>query len=111
MDDPPPDLPALAPEGLDAEEAKLLIRLATLGTGPMEIGEAMELWPDCKKAQGWQVLTAYFHAAAEIDPQAERGKAIARIQFLYAQSCKIQDWKTALACQRELTKLLDRYEQ
>jgi hypothetical protein len=44
--------------------------------------------------------------AAEYHPDEELGRAITRLNDLYARSLKIQDTKTALAVQRELNRLL-----
>ena len=44
--------------------------------------------------------------AANIDPQAEAGKAIARLNHLYQEAIKCQDHKTALSIQKEINKLL-----
>jgi hypothetical protein len=44
--------------------------------------------------------------AANIDPQAEAGKAIARLNHLYQEAIKCQDHKTALSIQKEINKML-----
>lgn len=44
--------------------------------------------------------------AGEIDTEVELGKAIARMNHLYMNSEKVQDFKTALAIQKEINKLL-----
>ena len=45
--------------------------------------------------------------AGAIDTEAELGKAIARLTWLYMQASKVQDFKTALAIQKEITKTLE----
>lgn len=45
--------------------------------------------------------------AAQYHPDEELGRAITRLNDLYARSLKIQDTKTALSVQRELDRLLD----
>jgi hypothetical protein len=45
-------------------------------------------------------------AAAVVDAEFERGRAVLRLQTLYARSMGIQDYKTCLAIQKELNALL-----
>jgi len=45
-------------------------------------------------------------AAAVVDAEFERGRAVLRLQTLYARSMGIQDYKTCLAVQKELNTLL-----
>jgi hypothetical protein len=55
------------------------------------------------------ITTAEEELAAEalkIDPETEFGKAIARLNHLYMSAQKVQDFKTALAIQKEINKLL-----
>ncbi len=44
--------------------------------------------------------------AGAIDTDAELGKAIARLNHLYMNATKVQDFKTALAIQKEINKVL-----
>lgn len=44
--------------------------------------------------------------ASELDTEIELGKAIARLNHLYQQTVKVQDFKTALSIQKEINKLL-----
>jgi hypothetical protein len=44
--------------------------------------------------------------AGEINTETELGKAIARLNHLYMESVKVQDFKTALAIQKEVDKIL-----
>lgn len=44
--------------------------------------------------------------AGAIDTEAELGKALARLNYLYMNSSKVQDFKTALAIQKEINKVL-----
>jgi hypothetical protein len=44
--------------------------------------------------------------AGKIDTEAELGKALARYNYLYMNAAKVQDFKTALAIQKEITKVL-----
>ncbi len=45
-------------------------------------------------------------AASEVDRDAARGQALIRLADLYERSLKVQDCKSALACQKEIDKLL-----
>ena len=47
--------------------------------------------------------------AASFDTEEQAGQAIFRLNDLYERSLKVQDCKTALSCQKELTKLQDLY--
>jgi hypothetical protein len=93
-------------EPISHDEAKHLIRLATVGTSSIDIGSTMADWPADKQTAGWRILASFFRAAAEIDPQAETGKALARYEFFLQQAVKIQDWKTGLAAQREIDRIV-----
>ena len=44
--------------------------------------------------------------AGAIDTEAELGKALARLNHLYMNATKVQDFKTALAIQKEINKVL-----
>jgi hypothetical protein len=44
--------------------------------------------------------------AGAIDTEAELGKSIARLNFLFMKANKVQDFKTALAIQKEINKVL-----
>lgn len=44
--------------------------------------------------------------AAELDAEIELGKAVARLNHLYQQTIKVQDFKTALQIQKEINKVL-----
>ncbi len=44
--------------------------------------------------------------AGAIDTEAELGKALARLNHLYMNANKVQDFKTALAIQKEINKVL-----
>ncbi len=44
--------------------------------------------------------------AGAIDTEAELGKALARLNHLYMNSAKVQDFKTDLAIQKEINKVL-----
>lgn len=52
----------------------------------------------------------FFKEAAEFNPQAERGKAYARLNLLFCSSLKVQDYKAALAAQKEINKLINLYD-
>jgi len=49
----------------------------------------------------------YFKSMAEFNPEVERGKNIARLNLLFLNSMKIQDYKTCLQIQKEINKALD----
>lgn len=44
--------------------------------------------------------------AGAIDTEAELGRAAARLNWLYMQASKVQDFKTALSIQKEINKVL-----
>lgn len=50
--------------------------------------------------------TEGFEAIADVDRRVMAGKAIARLDELYARSMRIQDYKVCLAIQREINSLL-----
>lgn len=55
-------------------------------------------------------IEEYFKAIIPSDSDEERGKAYARLNLIYLNSIKIQDYKTALAAQKELNKFLALYD-
>lgn len=44
--------------------------------------------------------------AGSINTEAELGKSLARLNYLYMQAAKVQDHKTALSIQKEINKIL-----
>jgi hypothetical protein len=44
--------------------------------------------------------------AGELDTEIELGKALARLNHLYQQTVKVQDYKTALQIQKEINNVL-----
>lgn len=52
----------------------------------------------------------FFRDAANFNPMEERGKAYARLNLLFLSSMKLQDYKTALAAQKEINKLINLYD-
>jgi hypothetical protein len=48
----------------------------------------------------------YYRTLAEFSPEEEMGKAYSRLNLLFMSCMKIQDYKGALAVQRELNRLL-----
>jgi hypothetical protein len=68
-------------------------------------------WPDKEPAIDGFIAEAQaklIEAAANIDPEAERGKSIARLNFLYQEATKCQDHKTALSIQKEINRMLEK---
>jgi hypothetical protein len=90
------------------DDAKKLIRLATIGASRIELTEAMSSWEPDQAATGWRIIAAYFSTLGEVNPKIETGKALARYEFLMGQCVKIQDWKGALAAQKEIDKITTR---
>lgn len=44
--------------------------------------------------------------AGNIDTETELGKSLARLNYLYMNATKVQDFKTALSIQKEINKVL-----
>jgi len=65
-------------------------------------------WKVCPRTVDSYVAkaTERFREAADVDRAVLAGKALARLDELYARALRIQDYKTCLAIQRELDKLL-----
>lgn len=63
-----------------------------------------------EKGEIWSKIAEYFRNLADFNPEIEKGKAVARLNLLLLNSLKIQDYKTALSVQKELSKLLNLYE-
>lgn len=91
------------------QEGTKLLQMATCGVSDVVMSEEMQEWPSDKKAQGWQLIAEYFRNCADFNPEIETGKAIARLNMLLQNSVTIQDYKTCLAIQKELNKLLSLY--
>jgi len=110
MPDNPLSIPQdqVTPPMPDSPEGKLLVFL--------QAGAGLEaIWDEYRKEANDfptflqhldQALKHFVHTDAQADPASERGKAIIRLNDLYYRSYKVQDFKTSLAAQRELNKLL-----
>ena len=87
-----------------------MLNLAVAGLDPDTITKKMaEIATDAEIKNGLENCLAYFRSAANFDPTEERGKAYARLNLLFLSSMKIQDYKAALAAQKEINKLIDLY--
>ena len=64
-------------------------------------------WGACERTVDSYIAlaTKEFDVLADVDRRVIAGMALARLNELYARSLRIQDFKTALAVQRELNKL------
>lgn len=89
----------------------IAIKLATTGASLDAISQELTQNGCTGKAANdvMESLLDYFRVLADFNPETERGKAYARLNLIFLNSLKIQDYKTALATQKELNKLLDLY--
>jgi len=90
-----------------------MLKLATAGGSFLDIKQKMEA-DGFKLAEietGFDVVVEYYRALAEFNPRIEMGKAVARLNMLFLSSLKIQDYKTSLAVQKDLNKLLGLYDR
>lgn len=69
---------------------------------------AQNAWEETELAiDGYiEAAIAELAKAAAVDIDAELGKSIERLNHLYQNSVKVQDFKTALSIQKELNKVL-----
>jgi hypothetical protein len=96
---------------LDQEAAQTLIHLMTVGASETMLADEMKDWSAGKKSEGWQLIAEYFRACADFNPELELGKSIARLNMLFMNSSKIQDFKACLSIQKEINKLLSLYAE
>jgi hypothetical protein len=54
------------------------------------------------------VLT-YYKTLADFNPDVEIGRAYSRLNLIFLNGLKVQDFKTAISAQKELNKLLGLY--
>jgi hypothetical protein len=54
------------------------------------------------------VLT-YYKTLANFNPEVEMGRAYSRLNLIFLNGVKVQDFKTAIAAQKELNRLLGLY--
>jgi hypothetical protein len=94
---------------LSEEEAKTLIQAMVIGADMQQIQEMMTQWSSSKQLQGWQLAAEYFQECANFNPNLEKGRSIARLQLLFRNSVQIQDFKTCLAVQKEINKMMRLY--
>lgn len=100
-----------APPAIELEEAKTLLQMIVCGANETTIAEFMAEWQEAKKSEGWKLVAAYFQNCADFNPEIETGKAIARLNLLFQNSMKIQDFKSCLSIQKEINKLLSLYAE
>lgn len=92
------------------KSAEEILRLAIAGASFSEIKKKLNEASEEELAHGFDCVVQYFKSLAEFNPEIERGKAYARLNMLFLNSIKIQDYKTSLGIQKEINKLLDLYK-
>lgn len=95
---------------LSSEEVDNILKLAVAGANEMQLISAMDGWSKPKKDQAYVVIEKYFIRCGEIDPDKERGRAMARLNLIFLNALKVADFKTCLAVQKEINKLGGLYE-
>jgi hypothetical protein len=93
------------------ESAGEILKLAIAGASLSEIKKSLKGTSDEDLTIGFDCVLQYFKSLAEFNPEVERGKAYARLNMLFLNSIKIQDYKTSLGIQKEINKLLDLYKK
>lgn len=89
--------------------AEQVLTLAIAGASFSEIKKELSEAKDHEIEKGFDSVICYFKSLSEFNPEVERGKAFARLEMLFLNSLKIQDYKTSLSIQREMNKLLSLY--
>ena len=96
-------------EELEKSEVVGIIQLLTVGADNEAISSFMEKWGGAKKQEAWQIVAEYFRECSQYNPQLEKGKCIARLNLLFKNMMQIQDFKGALAIQKEINKMMRLY--
>lgn len=91
--------------------ADQMLNMAIAGADPTSIRKKLASQATNKQIQqGLEHCIQFFRDAANFNPTEERGKAYARLNLLFLSSMKLQDYKTALAAQKEINKLINLYD-
>jgi hypothetical protein len=91
--------------------AEEMLKLATAGASFPDISKRMKASGHSMEEieQGFNTVLTYYRSLAEFNPEVEKGRSYARLNLLFLSSLKIQDYKTSLAVQKEINKLLSLY--
>lgn len=91
--------------------ADQMLNMAIAGADPNHIRKKLASQATNKQIEeGLAHCLQFFRDAANFNPTEERGKAYARLNLLFLSSMKLQDYKTALAAQKEINKLINLYD-
>ena len=102
------DIQSQASEEAIADQA---LKMAIAGADPETIKKKLSTQaPPELINKGIAHCLRFFRDAANFNPTEERGKAYARLNLLFLSSMKLQDYKTALAAQKEINKLINLYD-
>ncbi len=106
MDAANPQNPIAVPK--PAEPYDKAVALVTAGADPRTTARALtELGMTNDAANALiETIRAEMAAASQTQQSEERGKAILRLNNIYLRSLQVQDYKTCLAAQKELNRLL-----
>ena len=90
-----------------------MLKLATAGADSVQIEKKMKERgaKPAEIAEGFRTICDYFRAAAQFNPDVERGRAYARLNLLFLSTMRIQDFKAALSVQKEINKLIHLYDK
>ncbi len=106
---PKPKPPRLDEEKVD-RVVLMLVTLRSRGEVARQCLDHPDLMLTAKEATATiDEAASRIQLAADYDRTHELGQAITRLDELYARAVKAQDYKTALAVQRELSKLTGLY--
>ena len=87
------------------------LQLATAGATLVDIQKQLQeagAKRDDVMAAMDNVLT-YYKTLANFNPEVEMGRAYSRLNLIFLNGIKVQDFKTAIAAQKELNRLLGLY--
>tara|TARA_R100000808_G_scaffold1624_2_gene7220 strand:- start:1474 stop:1854 length:381 start_codon:yes stop_codon:yes gene_type:complete len=90
-----------------------MLKLATAGADSTQIEQKMQERgaTPAQIAEGFRTVFDYYRAAAEFNEDIERGRAYARLNLLFLSTMRVQDYKAALAVQKEINKLIHLYDK
>lgn len=95
--------------GESISQAQKALQLAIMGASLADI-QAQLVGTDREKCDIMLQIAEYFKTLSEWDTKQEKGKAYATLSVIVLNSFRIQDYKTALAARKEMSKMLDLYK-
>lgn len=89
------------------------LQLATAGATISDIEKKLiqDGATESEFTQALEETASYYRTVSNFDPQIELGRAFARLNLIFLNGIKVQDFKTAMSAQKEINALLGLYKK